>query len=293
MVTDVQRLVQYEDCAASIDALFAEARRCEPDQAFEKFLSFAARFSGLSVYNSMLVRIQRPGAVAVASASKWASIGRSIRPGATPLVLLQTFGPVRFVYEHADTEGQPIDGEEANILFATGACSPVQMDELVAAARGNEVRVTMAERGLLHAGFATQGHTVTAADHQRSKSEPWRWEVVVNSNLDTPSQYATLAHELGHVYCGHVGAHPDGKWSNRIKVSRAVQELEAEAVAWLVCQRNRIQPRSIQYLSTYAQSADLSAVSMYAIYDAANRIESRSAAKKWRRQVRMQQAAAP
>ncbi len=52
--------------------------------------------------------------------------------------------------------------------------------------------------------------------------------------------------------------------------------MEAEAVAWLVCQRNGVTSRSKAYLSSLIEKADFSKVSMYAIFEAANRVESRT-----------------
>ncbi len=57
-------------------------------------------------------------------------------------------------------------------------------------------------------------------------------------------------------------------------------ELEAEAVSWLVCQRNGIATRSKEYLNTLIDEAGLQSVSIYAIYEAANRVESRTVPKK-------------
>jgi hypothetical protein len=56
-----------------------------------------------------------------------------------------------------------------------------------------------------------------------------------------------------------------------------LREMEAEAVAWLVCQRNGVHARSKAYLgSLIGRVDDLGQVSMYAIFEAANRVESRT-----------------
>ena len=52
--------------------------------------------------------------------------------------------------------------------------------------------------------------------------------------------------------------------------------MEAEAVAWLVCQRNGVQARSKEYLGSLIGQVDLAQVSLYAIFEAANRVESRT-----------------
>ncbi|MFD2270875.1 hypothetical protein ACFS07_06445 [Undibacterium arcticum] len=54
------------------------------------------------------------------------------------------------------------------------------------------------------------------------------------------------------------------------------KEVEAEAVAWLVCKRNGVLTKSREYLSSLMEDIDLSPISMYAMLEAANRVESRT-----------------
>ncbi len=65
------RLAQFEDCASAIDGLFQQALTTTGAGAFDAFLDFVRSFKSLSVYNAMLVRVQRPGAAAVTS--RWQS----------------------------------------------------------------------------------------------------------------------------------------------------------------------------------------------------------------------------
>ncbi len=60
-----------------------------------------------SVFNSVLMYAQRPGAVAVETAHVWQrDYGRTLLPNASPIVILRPFGPIEFVYEYADTYGE-------------------------------------------------------------------------------------------------------------------------------------------------------------------------------------------
>ncbi|MDR7134097.1 hypothetical protein J2X06_001281 [Lysobacter niastensis] len=286
------RLLNYEDCKGAIDSLFQDALRTESDLAFLQFLAFAERFSNLSVYNAMLLRVQQPGLTAVATIRKWADIGRCPKPGARPLVILQPFGPVSFVYAMEDTEGRAVDGADSSSLFATGPKSRATYEKIRHTATDQGVRVQETAFGQALAGFAQVGHQITAREVWE-KGSAARWDIVVNANLDEPSRLATLTHELGHVYCGHLGGHPDGRWAGRRGLGHAERELEAEAVAWLVCARNEVSPRSAQYLASHARQADLGAISMFAIYDAANRVESRSSAVRKRTSARLKGLANP
>ena len=64
-----RRLQSFAECAAAIDGLFQDAVKHEGNTAFTSYIEFARRMSNLSVYNAMLVRIQRPGAAAVEGAA--------------------------------------------------------------------------------------------------------------------------------------------------------------------------------------------------------------------------------
>ncbi len=268
------RLAHFEDCASAIDGLFQQAFIERGASAFDEFLNFAEKFSNLSVYNAMLVRVQRPGASAVASRKKWQSIGRRVMPGAIPIVILQPFGPVRFVFEFGDTEGQDIVGEADSPLFATGKIDKKTYDNTIKAAEKYGVAVNETDQyGVLLAGTAL-GLGIRPEFNSANPKVPF--QVKVNKKHDLPTRFATLAHELGHIYCGHVGRESKGRWPDRSTLDDALCEMEAEAVAWLVCQRNGVTSRSKAYLSSLIEKADLSQVSMYAIFEAANRVESRT-----------------
>jgi hypothetical protein len=274
------RLARFSDCQSAIDHLFADALDRRGDTAFQEFLSFVVRFSNLSIYNAMLVMVQRPGAGAVATIEKWSSIGRYPKKRAVPIVVLRPFGPVTFLFEQADTEGLPLPNEDSNPLIAKGTLRSNDFDALVKSAAGYEIAIEETEQyGILLAGTA-QGINIRPERVLISKDEleigP-DYRVVLNAKHDPPTKYATLAHELAHIYCGHCGADlRNARWPDRSFLSIENAELEAEAAAWLVCQRKQIETRSANYLSELVPRADLSKLSIYAIFEAANRIEARS-----------------
>lgn len=270
-----QRLAHFEDCRSAIDQLFTEALAAKGGSAFDEFLSFVLQFNNLSIYNAMLVRVQRPGAGAVATRRQWARLGRAVRPDAIPIVILQPFGPVLFVFEQSDTEGRPLPGEHENVLFAAGELSTKRYEQTRQAAKKYGIQVLETDQyGALLAGTAAGIELMPETLGGKAKL-PFR--VRVNAKHKLPTRFATLAHELGHVYCGHLGADPKGRWPSRTRLSREQKELEAEAVAWLVCQRNGVQSRSRDYLRDIVRGADLEEINLYAIFEAANRVESRTA----------------
>lgn len=64
-----------------------------------------------------------------------------------------------------------------------------------------------------------------------------RYVSIINGRLSDTEQLTTLAHELGHLYCGHIGTHDDRRWPSRVRLSEETVEIEAESVAYLVCLR--------------------------------------------------------
>jgi hypothetical protein len=223
----------------------------------------------------MLVRIQRPGASAVGTRAQWAKLGRKVSPDAVPVVVLRAFGPVTFLYEVSDTTGKDLPGQNANTLFAEGTVPEVVYKRISRAALKYGVQVVETDQyGEFLAGTAA-GLKVSP---ERMPETDFHYRVKVNMNHDLATRFATLAHELAHIYCGHLGEDKKGgRWPSRAQIlSMEERELEAEAVAWLVCQRNGVTSRSKDYLSSLVEKAAIDNISMYAVFDAANRVESRT-----------------
>jgi hypothetical protein len=91
--------------------------------------------------------------------------------------------------------------------------------------------------------------------------------------LTVEEKFATLVHELAHVYCGHLVA-PHGVWWPDRPLDLFHREFEAEAVSWIVCARRGLDPGSYRYLEGYLKpGARLPDVSLNQIMVAANYIE--------------------
>ena len=278
--SSASRLAQFADCQSALDQLFADALDRRGDAAFQEFLDFVVRFSNLSIYNSMLVMVQRPGAGAVATIEKWNSIGRYPRKQAIPIVVLRPFGPVSFLFEQADTEGMPLPNEDANPVMAKGLLDAGDFAKLVKSAAKYEIAIEETEQyGVLLAGTALgiKHRPQRILDSKDELAIVPDYRILLNGKHDLPTKYATLAHELAHIYCGHCGEDlRNGRWPDRSWLGLEHAELEAEAAAWIVCQRKHIETRSANYLSDLIPKVDLEKISVYAIFEAANRIEARS-----------------
>jgi Zn-dependent peptidase ImmA (M78 family) len=98
--------------------------------------------------------------------------------------------------------------------------------------------------------------------------------------LDPAERFVTIAHELGHIFLGHLGECESGKsdddesgWPDRRWLGKSEKEVEAEAVAFLVASRASVITASAQYLKDYAARADMTKMDLDLIVRSAARIE--------------------
>ena len=95
-----------------LDQLYQQVLDYRSTKDFGAMLGAIAKFRSVAPYNAMLIHMQKPGSVYVASAADWENrFHRRIKPGARPLVILKPFGPIAFVFEYNDTEGDPLPEE--------------------------------------------------------------------------------------------------------------------------------------------------------------------------------------
>jgi hypothetical protein len=80
---------------------------------------------------------------------------------------------------------------------------------------------------------------------------PVRYEVLLTKDASREANYATLVHELAHLYCGHLGTPNRAWWPERLGLPKQDKEFEAESASFLVCERLGIKTRSDQYLAGY------------------------------------------
>ena len=90
--------------------------------------------------------------------------------------------------------------------------------------------------------------------HRPAKpSEPSIYRMAVNKNHNPNVQFSTLAHELAHLFLGHLGRDVCLRIPDRSGLKHEQCELEAESTAYLVCARNGVECKSQSYLSGYVK----------------------------------------
>jgi hypothetical protein len=262
----------------AINDLFHRAMKHNNAKQWMKgLLTFIAGMRRYSIFTAKLIYVQRPGAVAVGTPHYWFKHRRSVRPGAMPIVILVPRGPFSLVYEYEDTEG-PTPQQPLTLFAATGNVSTADWDRLKRAVERDGK--TRQENSIFRVEETGLGHG-RAGDVQHRRDANGRFVVRINANLDAPSRWATLVHEVGHVYCGHCGRHERGWWSDRRtlpglhpSMQDDIREFEAEAVAWIVASRADIETNSVEYLAAKVAPLDNERVDIDAVLQAANHIES-------------------
>lgn len=240
--------VSHDDARALIDQLIAETNLYATPQAQHELFDFVARLTTYAPFNAMLLHIQKPGLTYVANIRDWAKrFQRYPKSDARPLVILQPFGPINFVYDIQDTEGR--DVPEGVLKFeASGELPHWWMSHVSSELDRRDI--TLAE---IDVGDGSAGYIQLTKSRLASK-ERNLYRIAVNRNHAAPSQFTTIAHELAHLFLGHLGADPKRHVKDRRDCSHSQQEVEAESAAYLVARRAGIEPRSQTYLKKYKDS---------------------------------------
>ncbi len=272
-----------------LDELFGFARQYRTSESFNALLKFVTGFRFYAPYNAMLVRAQMPGASYVAPAHRWSEqFGRTIKVDARPLVILQPMGPVMFVFDVSDTEARkdspPLPPEVTNPFAVRAGHVGKELDWSVKNAKRDGVRIQPRKEGSQSGGsirLASGGMVYFDAGNDRKGNPklvevPLRYDILFNQGGSKESQYASVVHELAHLYCGHMGTpNPTWKWwPDRRGLDLQTAEFEAESVAYLVCARIGIDNPSEKYLAGYfGKNAEVPNISVDLIMKAAGLIE--------------------
>jgi hypothetical protein len=269
----------------ALDELFRLTQQYRSSEAYSQLLHFIGRFRFYSPFNALLVHIQMPGATYVAPPRRWLRDYRHrIRPHARPLVILQPMSPVMFVFDVSDTE--PLDGapplprEVVSPFEVRSGKIGSQLSNTIESAKRDGVRTKPRDAGTQSAGEirSRPGGSQEVVVRSRPKREtinvPVRYEVLLNSRHTPEAQYATLAHELAHLYCGHLGTPNSKWWPDRQGLNPMIREFEAESVCFLACRRFGIDNPSDEYLSGYVkENKEVPPISLEAVMTASGLVE--------------------
>ena len=253
-----------EDKRSLIDELIADTRLYSTRAQVQELLDFTARLRKVAPFNAMLLHMQKPGISYVATRKDWALRHRRVpKENARPMVILRNFGPVDFVYDVLDVD--PPLPEDVYKFPARGEIPEGWFHKATHRLREKAIDILEVDEGYCRAGRVRM--TKNFEDPKRLN----HFEIVLNRNHPPATRFATLAHELGHLYLGHCGADRVRGVKFLRPTDLAVREVEAESVAYLVAKRSGISPRSESYLDRYQGAFD--ALDLHRVMHACSRVE--------------------
>jgi len=252
-----------------LDQLLSDSRLYTSGKDYKDLLDFVVRLRNFAPFNAMLLHVQKPGLTFAASARDWEErFSRHPKEGARPLLILWPFAPVALVYDVLDTEGRELPKDVA----------PFQAEGEIEDGHINSFIHLMGRKNILcdlvDAGDATAGR-IRLAKRPADPKEKAIYKMLVNRNHMPPVQFSTIAHELGHLFLGHLGPDAHLKIPTRASMNLAQMELEAESVSYIVCTRRGVQPNSDKYLSSYVTAkTTVDAIDVYQVMRTAGQVES-------------------
>jgi hypothetical protein len=254
---------------ALLDMLLEKSRLYKHSQDYMDLLDFVVRLRNFAPFNAMLLQVQKPGLRFAASEFEWRrTFGRWIKEGARPLIILWPFGPVALVYDVVDTEGAYLP-EDVQAFISTGAMSEQYIKHVFTLLYKKHIHCDLFDHGDDHAGYI---RIMQPPIDNKNRGE---YKLIINRNHSPAVQFTTLAHELGHLCLGHLGRDKKLNIPLRSSLSLEQQELEAESVAYIICERNGVRTKSYAYLSGYIHSNTAMAdLDVYQIMRAAGQVET-------------------
>lgn len=241
---------RYDSVEEKIEAMRAELEAgvasLADDENWQRHLDVMSQFHQYSFSNQMLIAIQRPDATRVAGFKVWKSMGRSVRKGEKGIAILAP----RMVNDNDKDTGKPrVDENGRPIKKVIGFTSATVFD--VGQTDGEplpEVYKELSEEPPagyvedLEQAIAAHGYQVVyekTGSRALGYTSPDRKVVVVDPDLSPGTRATTLAHELGHIACGHTERMDE--YHSGHDGHRGEMEVEAESFSYVLSQMNGMQ----------------------------------------------------
>jgi len=231
ITTNVTAQTHHPDKTAQLKKqIFDQLREVSSDPAmFNEFIKFISRFHNYSMYNRILIFIQRRNASQVAGYRTWQSIGRQVKKGESGISI---FAPkIRKI--------KPDDGSEEEICLTGFRTVSVFDYEQTAPIDPENNDIQVPSSGKLVADnpeivyeklkhiASNSGLQVIETNMEFAKAGSTNGKVIkINRLTACDTKCSTILHEISHVKLQHT--------EDRKAISRHVKEVEAELTAFLV-----------------------------------------------------------
>ncbi len=268
----------------SINDFFFRIFELKDSGKMEQFFRFLKKVPNHAPFNNTLVFIQNPDCKYYATANQWEKrFRRTIKKDARPMVVLFPFGPVEFVYDIDNTEGEPINDE--NILFWWRENGGTLDEEIIENTERNLEVLGVQYTQLGAREYFENNNLSTGGYAQRTYSNN-ELSIALHPQYSekTIGAYGVLCHEIAHILLGHLGqvVLPKKKENQSEKViakdrsstPKHIKELEAELTAWIVFNSIGIEKNSESYLACWLrEQSDFSTLSMSDVLRVAGKIQ--------------------
>lgn len=267
--TKQQKSFETEDARSLLDQLLADSKLYTQSRDYKDLLDFVVLLRNFAPFNAMLLQVQKPGLSYAASARDWRErFDRWPKEGARPLLILWPFGPVALVYDVMDTEGKPLPEDVAS-FFACGEIDEIKLRSFEPLLKRKSIEWCFVDAGDRNAG------SIRVVLRASSDKDTTQYRIHINRNHDPAVKFATLVHELGHLFLGHLGSDRKLGVPERRALDHSQQELEAESVAYIVCERNGVKSKSQTYLANFVNAnTTVDHIDVYQVMRAAGQIET-------------------
>lgn len=272
----VNNLADLETIFNPVDEMFAASTRFRDNRYLIELLRFIARFPGYSAFNGLLLYTQNSSATCVATARGWQQkFGRRPKFDARPIAILAPMAPILFVFDIQDTEGPAVP----SVLLQPHGTQPRLLNKIYTNTRHN-----CAVHGIaVHETTMDRGTTGTASRITPALRKQYRdlelqndtsYLILIDRTQPIEDRYSSLAHELGHIFCSHLGIDRHAWWPEREDLNINGEEIESDAVAYLVCERSGLGVGAARHLSNYVEmNHELPAFSLNAVLQSVGYLE--------------------
>lgn len=250
----------------SINEFFVRVIELKESNKIAAYFKFLKKVPDHAPFNNTLVFIQNPDCGYYATASQWGKrFQRTIKKDARPMVVLFPFGPVEFVYDIGDTEGESINDEK--ILFWWRENGGTLDNEMIENTHQNLEALGVRYNNLDPRKYFEDDNFRTGGYARRTHLDN-ELNIVLHPRYSKSSieAYGVLCHEIAHILLGHLGrvelpARKENEMRKEIAKDRTntpkhIKELEAELVAWIVFDSLGIEKNSESYIAGWLNNQD-------------------------------------
>lgn len=251
-----ENIADLETALNPVDEVFAALERFRSSRDLMELVRFIARFPNYSTFNGLLLYLQNPLATYVATARTWAKkYNRQPKRDPKPLVILAPMAPILFLFDIQDTEGSPvpstllrpheIDDQQLGKFYTTTLHNAAVHGISVYETASNSAEIDTVSR-------------ITPALRKKYQDlnlpRDTSYLIFIDKTLALADRYASLAHELGHIFCSHLGIDRHAWWPERGDLNIRGEEIESDSVAYLVCRRSGLRENLEHYLLRFSET---------------------------------------